>query len=226
MFRNNRLITRVILLLLPNEQNIILVLKNTIRRDDPLSFKITLSEADRKWQLSTCWQAEDARLFLTDSHDSLLSFSRFIRHRRWPEPKSVSPIRMHLSANTRNQFAHARYFFAMIGSARISVSVHEASLGSATGLLRKDPLILAKKWRQKVMFHVDDKVGCTFPARWNFYPAYFHRKFYALPFLCGIWWEFAKKTLQRFEDNRVLLKKSTVLAWLKMLSGVMAKNSN
>jgi len=110
IFRNklNRLITRVILLLLPNEQTVILVLKNTIRRDDPLSSKIILSEGDRKWRLSTCWQAEDARLFLTDSHDSLLSFSRSIRHRRWPEPKSVPPIRMHLSANTRNQFA--RYF--------------------------------------------------------------------------------------------------------------------
>jgi len=58
-------------------------------------------------------------------------------------------IRMHLSANTRNRFAHARYFFAMIGSARISVSVHEASLESATGLLRKDPLILAKNEGEK-----------------------------------------------------------------------------
>lgn len=40
-----------------------------------------------------------------------LSFplSRAIRHSRWLEPKSAPPIRRHLSADAKNQFAHVRY---------------------------------------------------------------------------------------------------------------------
>lgn len=59
---------------------------------------------------STCWRVESARLFSTNSRISALSLSRIIRHSRWPKPKSVPPIRRHLSANIRNQFAPARYF--------------------------------------------------------------------------------------------------------------------
>ena len=69
-----------------------------------------------------------------DSRDSVLSLLRAIRH--WPEPKSMSPIRMHLSANTRNQFA--RYFSET--SDRLGFQFHPRNIfeGSVIRLSRKD----------------------------------------------------------------------------------------
>lgn len=111
---------------------------------NPLSSKVILllPADDRKWQLSTCWRRWKALVYSQLTFATPFSpLSRAIRHSRWPGPKSASAIRKHLSANTRNQFAHARYFSAIIRSAGISTSV---PIKCSRIIEKRSPLISVK----------------------------------------------------------------------------------